>query len=105
MSLAQTEWVWMNGEAIRWREANVHASGHVLHYGTGVFEGIRCYETVGGPAVFRLQAHLNRLYESAATYEMEIPYGPEELAEAICEIIRRNDFSSCYIRPLVYLDT
>jgi len=73
-----------------------------LHYGSGVFEGMRCYETTDGPAIFRLEEHLDRLYESAAIHGMEIPYKREQLSEAICELIERNDFKSCYVRPLCY---
>jgi len=102
MTFDQTKWVWRNGDIIPWRDANTHVSAHALHYGSGVFEGMRCYETDDGPAVFRLEAHIDRLYHSATVYGMEIPYDREELAEAICEIIRRNDFNSCYVRPLCY---
>ena len=102
MSFAQTEWVWMNGRVVRWNEATLHVSAHALHYGSGVFEGIRCYDTVEGPALFRLDAHLDRLYASADTYGMAIPYSREELSEAINEVIDRNGFKGCYVRPIVY---
>lgn len=102
MSFEHTKWVWMNGECIPWDQANVHVSVHALHYGTGVFEGIRCYETAVGPAVFRLDAHIARLRNSASVYGMEIPFNLEELAEAVCEIVRRNGFRNCYIRPLCF---
>ena len=102
MSFAQTRWVWRNGEIIRWEDANTHVSVHALHYGSGVFEGIRCYETVNGPAVFRLDAHLDRLYQSADVYGIEIPYSQSTLTEAVCEIIQVNEFKSCYVRPLCY---
>src|SRR5260370_16615596 len=92
----------MNGRTIRWQDAKVHVSAHSLHYGSGVFEGIRCYETAEGPAIFRLGPHLDRFYASAAAYGTRIPYGPGELEEAICETIRRNEFQSCYIRPICY---
>jgi len=98
----QTRWVWRNGDIIPWMEANTHVSAHALHYGSGVFEGMRCYETASGSAVFQLNAHLDRLYNSASVYGMEIPYQRIELAEAICEVIERNEFSSCYVRPLCY---
>jgi len=87
---------------VSWNSATVHVSAHVLHYGTGVFEGIRCYETEDGPAVFRLDAHLDRLLASAAAYQIRIPYSKDELADAICDTISANEFTSCYIRPLCY---
>lgn len=102
MSLDQMKWVWMNGGITRWGDAAVNVSAHALHYGTGVFEGLRCYETDDGPAVLHMDAHLDRLYASAALYGMKIPYTQEEIAEAICETVRRNDFKSCYVRPLCY---
>jgi branched-chain amino acid aminotransferase len=98
----QAKWVWMDGEMVPWQNATVHVSSHALHYGTGVFEGIRCYPTADGPAVFRLDAHINRLYGSAAAYEIKIPYTKDELAEVICEVIRKNGFENCYIRPICY---
>ena len=102
MTFDQTRWVWRNGDIIPWREANTHVSAHALHYGSGVFEGMRCYETVDGPAVFCLEAHLERLYNSASVYGIQIPYARAELADAICEVIQTNEFSSCYVRPLCY---
>ena len=92
----------MNGGLVPWSSATTHVSAHALHYGSGVFEGMRCYETPDGPAVFRLDAHLDRLYSSAEIYGLEIPYPQEELSEAVCEVIRRNDFNSCYVRPISY---
>ena len=97
-----TEKIWMNGELIDWREAKVHVSVHALHYGSGVFEGIRCYETPAGPAIFRLRDHLQRLHDSARILHMEIPYAVDELAEATRDLVRRNGLSSCYIRPLAF---
>jgi branched-chain amino acid aminotransferase len=102
MTFDQTKWVWRNGEIIPWGEATTHVSVHALHYGSGVFEGMRCYETCTGPAIFRLDAHLDRLYNSAAVHGMEIPYQHAELTEAVCDLIERNGFQSCYIRPLCY---
>lgn len=102
MSFEQTEWVWMNGRVVRWQDATLHVSSHALHYGSGVFEGIRCYETVDGPALFRLDAHLDRLYTSAAFYSMPIPYSQGEISDAITEVIERNGFRGCYVRPIVY---
>jgi branched-chain amino acid aminotransferase len=92
----------MDGELIPWVNATTHVSAHALHYGSGVFEGMRCYETVDGPAIFRLDAHLERLYTSAEVYGIEIPYTREELTEGICEVVRRNGFGSCYVRPICY---
>jgi len=92
----------MNGKCVRWADANVHISSHALHYGTGVFEGIRCYETPDGPSVFRMGAHLSRLYASADCYRMKIPYTHEEMAAAICETVSRNQFRNCYIRPICF---
>jgi len=76
-----------------------------LHYGTGVFEGVRCYDTTNGPALFRMKEHMDRFFASAKVYGIEIPYTFEELIEATCEVIRRNEFKSCYVRPLCYLGT
>ena len=102
MTFDQSKWVWRNGTIIPWRDATTHVSSHALHYGSGVFEGMRCYETADGPAIFRLDEHLDRLYQSAAVHGMPIPYQREELSEAICELIERNGFKSCYVRPLCY---
>jgi branched-chain amino acid aminotransferase len=96
------QWVWMNGQCVPWKDATLHVSTHALHYGSGVFEGIRCYQTVEGPAAFRLDAHLDRLYASAAAYRMEIPYTRQELVHAVCETIARNGFTDCYVRPICY---
>jgi branched-chain amino acid aminotransferase len=92
----------MNGRVVRWSDATLHVSSHALHYGSGVFEGIRCYETDDGPALFRLDAHLDRLYASATVYGLPIPYSQDEMTEAICEVIDRNGFAGCYVRPIVY---
>jgi branched-chain amino acid aminotransferase len=97
-----SEFIWMNGEFVKWEDANVHVLTHGLHYGTGVFEGVRCYDTEIGPAVFRHTDHLERLEKSAGLYYMEVPFGREELRAATKELIARNGLRSCYIRPLVY---
>jgi branched-chain amino acid aminotransferase len=102
MTFDQSKWVWKNGALIPWQDATAHVSTHALHYGTGVFEGMRCYETDDGPAIFRLEAHLDRLSDSASIYGLEIPYNREELTDAICQLIVRHEFRSCYVRPLVY---
>ena len=93
--------IWMNGEVVPWEDAKVHVLTHALHYGTGVFEGIRAYETEQGPAIFRHREHLERLRRSAELYYMDIPYTLEELREATHDLIGRNGLKSCYIRPLV----
>jgi branched-chain amino acid aminotransferase len=100
--VAQADYIWMNGDFVPWDEAQVHVLTHALHYGTGVFEGIRAYETERGPAIFRHHEHLERLRRSAALYYMELPYQLEKLREATHELIVRNGLRSCYIRPLVY---
>ncbi|QQS45010.1 MAG: branched-chain amino acid transaminase [Acidobacteriota bacterium] len=105
MGFEKTKWVWHNGRQVRWNEAMIHSSAYGLHYGTGVFEGIRSYETPEGPAVFRMQEHLERLSASAAVYDLKIPYTREQLEEAICENLRLNGLESCYIRPIVYFDS
>jgi branched-chain amino acid aminotransferase len=94
--------IWMNGDFVPWDEAKVHVLTHGLHYGTGVFEGVRCYDTEIGPAVFRHQDHIDRLYKSSDLYYMPIPYEAEQLRQATLELIARNGMRSCYIRPLVY---
>lgn len=96
------ELIWQNGEFVPWDEAKVHVLSHGLHYGTGVFEGIRCYETERGPAVFRHQEHLNRLEKSAELYYFKLPYSAEELREATKELLRRIGLRSGYIRPLAF---
>jgi len=100
--MEKTEFIWMNGELVPWDDANVHVLTHGLHYGTGVFEGIRCYETERGPAIFRHHDHLRRLEKSAELYYLPLPYSAEELRQATHELIRRNGLRSCYIRPLAF---
>jgi len=99
---ANVRWIWKNGQLVEFEKATVHAMSHALHYGSGVFEGIRCYKTRRGPAVFRLAEHLDRLEYSARIYRMPMPFSRDELAEAILETIRANEMESCYIRPVVY---
>jgi branched-chain amino acid aminotransferase len=98
----ETDKIWMNGELVDWADATVHVGVHGLHYGTGVFEGIRCYDTEIGPAVFRHADHVDRLFKSAELYYMPIPFDREQLRQATLELIGRNGFRSCYIRPLAY---
>jgi branched-chain amino acid aminotransferase len=94
--------IWLNGEFVAWEDAKVHVLTHAMHYGTGVFEGIRAYETERGTAVFRHQDHLNRIEASAKLYYMDLPYSKQQLREVTHELIVRNGFKSCYIRPLVW---
>jgi branched-chain amino acid aminotransferase len=105
LSFDEKSFVWINGRVVRYSEAATQVSAHALHYGTGVFEGIRCYETAEGTALFRMDAHMDRLFASAAVYGMAMPYTREELTEAACEVIRKNGFTSCYVRPVCYLGT
>lgn len=95
-------WIWMNGRLVEFEKATIHVMTHGLHYGSGVFEGIRCYKTRQGSGVFRLPEHLERLYLSAKVYRMEMPLPPHAFAEAILETIRANELEACYIRPVVY---
>lgn len=94
--------IWMDGEFVDWDEATIHVLTHGLHYGTGVFEGVRCYDTTEGPMIFRWDEHLERLYQSAQPYDIEIPYTRAELTEAAMHLIRSQESNSCYIRPLVF---
>jgi branched-chain amino acid aminotransferase len=103
MPLTKSEKIWMDGTFVDWDDANVHILTHSLHYGLGVFEGIRTYETSQGPAVFRLTDHIKRLFDSARIFLLDIPYSADELVEATKETVRVNNLSSCYVRPLVYL--
>ncbi|MDA8080837.1 MAG: branched-chain amino acid transaminase [Actinomycetota bacterium] len=103
MPITETEKIWMNGELVPWHEAKIHVLTHGLHYGSGVFEGIRAYETDGGPAIFRLDDHIRRLFDSAKIFLMKIPYTQSELIEASKAVVRENNLDSCYMRPIVYL--
>jgi len=98
----ESELIWHNGEFVAWEDAKVHVLTHGLHYGTGVFEGIRCYETERGSAIFRHLDHLQRLERSASLYYMDLPYSVEQLRSATHELISRNGLASCYIRPIAY---
>jgi branched-chain amino acid aminotransferase len=102
MPIQPVDKIWMDGKLVDWEDARVHVLTHALHYGSGVFEGIRAYETPRGTAVFRLTDHIRRLFRSAHVYMIEIPFSLEELVEATKETVRANGLSSCYIRPLVY---
>ena len=100
--MQETEKIWMNGELVDWADAKVHVLSHALHYGSGVFEGIRAYETDRGTGVFRLGEHLRRLERSAQVYYMELPYSTEELKAACWDLIGANELPSCYIRPIAF---
>jgi branched-chain amino acid aminotransferase len=98
----ETEKIWMNGELIDWADAKVHVGVHGLHYGSGVFEGIRCYDTPKGPAVFRLGEHMQRLHNSARLLHMQVPYSVDELKDATNELLGANGLDECYIRPIAF---
>ncbi|MCW3009804.1 MAG: branched-chain amino acid transaminase [Solirubrobacterales bacterium] len=100
--MVQAELIWMNGEFVAWEDAKVHVLTHGLHYGTGVFEGVRCYDTEIGPAVFRHAEHVDRLFKSAELYYMPLPFTREQLRAATLELIGRNGLRECYVRPLAY---
>jgi branched-chain amino acid aminotransferase len=102
MGLKEVETLWLNGGLVPWYEASVHPLTHALHYGSAVFEGIRCYETARGAAIFRLSDHLRRLRDSARLYFMDVPYSLDELRAAVFQVVEGNDLGSCYVRPLVY---
>ena len=103
MPITATDKIWMNGELVDWDKAQVHVLTHGLHYGSGVFEGIRAYETADGPAIFRLTEHIERLFNSAKILGMEIPYTVEEIIDATKQTVAATGLSSCYIRPIAYL--
>jgi branched-chain amino acid aminotransferase len=102
MPITPTEKIWMNGELVPWDEARIHVLTHTLHYGMGVFEGIRAYETPNGPGVFRLTEHMQRLHNSARIMGMPMPYSVDELVEATKAVVRSSGLPSCYIRPIAY---
>ncbi len=101
-TLPEAESIWFNGKLVPWHDAKLHVLSHVVHYGTSFFEGLRCYETKRGPALFRLDEHVDRLFDSCKIYRVEIPYSKEEIRDAILETIRANKLRSCYVRPVVY---
>jgi len=99
--LNATNWIWRDGEFIRWADANVHVLSHSMQFGSAAFEGVRCYSTPRGPAIFRLEDHLQRLATSCKIYRMELRYTVDELVAACCELVERNELDACYIRPMV----
>jgi branched-chain amino acid aminotransferase len=101
--ITKTDFIWMDGELVNWDDANVHILTHTLHYGCGVFEGIRAYATAEGPGVFRLTDHIARLFNSAKIFLMDIPFTQEQVVEAVKHTVAANNLSECYIRPLAYL--
>jgi branched-chain amino acid aminotransferase len=102
MPVQKVEKIWMNGKLVNWDDANIHILSHVIHYGSCWFEGIRCYETAKGSAIFRLREHVRRLFDSAKIYHAEIPFTVDQMEQAIIETIKANTMSKCYIRPVVY---
>jgi branched-chain amino acid aminotransferase len=94
--------VWSNGELIPWKEATIHVMSHVVNYGSSVFEGIRCYNTKQGPGIFRLDAHIERLLNSAHIYRMQVPYSYDQLMKACCELVSVNNYKECYMRPIIF---
>ncbi|MCS5596920.1 MAG: branched-chain amino acid transaminase [Pseudomonadota bacterium] len=101
--MQEVDYIWKNGAIIPWAEATVHLMTHGLHYGTSFFEGIRVYETPEGPAVFRLKEHIQRLHDTAKIYGLKLPYSVEEIIDACCEVITKNNLKSAYIRPIAYV--
>ncbi len=104
MGYTPTDTIWFNGKLVPWAEANVHVLAHGLQYGTGVFEGMKSYPTADGPAIFRLDAHLERFYKSAELYDIAIPYSQRAIAEASLEVVRANKLEAAYLRPVAFFD-
>lgn len=102
MPFEEVKKIWMNGRLVDFADAKIHVLTHALHYGSGLFEGIRCYVTKDGPAVFRLKEHTRRLFDSSKIYRMDVPFTSDEVNQACLEVIRANEFQDCYLRPLVY---
>src|SRR5689334_20475876 len=102
MPIAATKYIWFNGEMVPWEKATVHVLTHALHYGSSAFEGIRCYDTPSGPALFRLTPHVRRLHDSARIYRMDLGYSAEELRAACKAVVAENDLTSAYLRPLAW---
>ena len=100
--MEKSKYIWLSGKFLPWNKAKVHFLTHALHYGSAIFEGIRCYSTPNGPAVFRLKDHLERFYDSALIIEMKIPFPKEKLRKAVLELVKKNRLKECYIRPLAF---
>lgn len=105
MAIPKTEWIWHNGQFVKWDDANVHITTHALHYGSSVFEGLRSYSTKAGPAILGLDPHVQRLFDSCRVLRMDLSYTQEQVSSAIIETVRRNGLQACYIRPLAYKGT
>jgi branched-chain amino acid aminotransferase len=101
MKLTETKFIWRDGRMIEWADAQVHVLSHSMQFGSSAFEGVRCYETPKGPAIFRIQDHLERLINSCKIYRMEVPYTIEQLVDACRDVVKQNEMKSCYIRPMV----
>jgi len=99
--MQKTEKIWHNGSFVAWEDAQIHVLSHVVHYGTSVFEGLRCYELPQGPAIFRAHEHVQRLLDSAKIYRMEVPYTREQIVQAMLDLIAANGVWPCYVRPIV----
>jgi branched-chain amino acid aminotransferase len=95
--------IWFDGKMVPWRDANIHVLTHSLHYGMGVFEGIRAYKTESGPAIFRLKEHVKRLFNGTKIFQMAIPYNEEQITQAIIDVVKDNKLAACYIRPIVFI--
>ena len=102
MAFSGTGKIWMNGKLVEWKDANIHIATHVIHYGSAVFEGARCYATPRGSACFRLDAHMRRLYDSARIYRMDYALDQDTLTQAVVDTVKANGLEACYIRPLLY---
>ena len=102
MAFDESGKIWFNGKLVNWKDANIHVLSHVVHYGSSVFEGIRCYNTKKGPAILRLREHVERLFNSGKIYRMEIPYTVDEICGAIIETVKVNNLKDCYIRPIAF---
>src|SRR5438552_6815616 len=101
MAISKASKIWMSGRWVAWDDAKIHILSHVAHYASSAFEGIRCYATPRGPAIFRLEDHLQRLIDSCKIYRMDMKYSIDELVAACCELVERNGVDACYIRPMV----
>jgi len=102
MVLQPTKYIWMDGKLVLWKNAKVHVLTHSLHYGSGVFEGIRCYNTIKGSAVFRLKEHVDRLFRSAKVVNMKVPFSKKQISNAILKLLKKNKIKACYIRPIIF---
>ena len=102
MAIPKAEWIWMNGKLVPWDEAQVHVLSHAIHFGSSSYEGMRAYATPRGPAIFRMQAHVDRLYDSCKVLYIEVPFSKQEFSQAVRETVRTNQHKSCYIRPIVF---